>query len=766
MAGLLEGWGGCYGPRPVKIHCIGGGPASLYLAILAKKSDPRHEVTVWERNSPGDTFGWGVVFSDLTQENLRDADPVTYDAITRSFSTWDAIDVHHKGQVLRSEGHGFCGMGRKKLLQILQERADTLSVKMHFRHEVEELDDYRDCDLLVGADGLHSLVRKAHEDSFRPHLDVRPNRYIWFGTHQSFDAFTFSFRRNQHGLFRVHAYQFEPGTSTFIVEADPETWKNAGLDKADEAQSIDYCSELFSEELGGHELLGNRSRWIQFPTVRNECWHHENVVLLGDAAHTAHFSIGSGTKLAMEDAIALVQALREHVGVEKALIAYEEERRPVVERIQRAAQRSLEWFEDVNRYMSLDPNQFLFSLLTRSLRVTRDNLALRDPECVHGVERWFMAEQGAEGAADPKRTAVPAMFLPFDLRGMRLENRVVVSPMCQYSAEDGTPNDWHLVHIGSRAIGGAGLVMCEMTDVSREGRISPGCAGMYKDEHVDAWARIVAFVHQNSKSKIGIQLGHAGRKGSTGKLWEAPNQPLSEGGWPLIAPSPIPWSSEHPVPREMTREDMENVRDDFVRAAKMSHQAGFDLLELHFAHGYLLSSFLTPLSNQRSDEYGGSLENRARFPLEVLDAVREVWPSNKPLSVRISATDWVEGGFGGDDAVALSILLKERGVDLIDVSAGQTSPDAQPVYGRAFQTPFSDRIRHEVGIPTLAVGNVSTYDDINTIVLAGRADLVALARAHLADPYFTLHAAREQGYAGFEWPLQYQSAQTLRYLVK
>jgi anthraniloyl-CoA monooxygenase len=557
----------------------------------------------------------------------------------------------------------------------------------------------------------------------------------------------------------LHGYQFEPETSTFIIETHEDTWRKAGLDRATEADTIAYCERVFAPDLDGHALLGNRSSWIQFTTVKNARWSFENVVLLGDSAHTAHFSVGSGTKLAMEDAIGLSAAFSQHDEVSRALTEYERARRTDVESLQRAAQSSLEWFENARRYTSFPKERFVFSLLTRSMRVTHSNLEKRDPGYVRMADRW-LAEDVLKVPAD-----VPPMFLPFDLHGLSLENRVVVSAMCQYCAVDGVPTDWHLVHLGSRAVGGAGLVMTEMTNVTEDGRITPGCTGLYNDEQLAAFARIVDFVHAHSRAKIGMQLGHSGRKGSTKLMWEGMDAPLERGGWPVLGPSAIAWAPPNPVPREMTRADMIEVRNAFVRATERTIRAGFDLLELHFAHGYLLSSFLTPVSNQRTDEYGGSLANRARFPLEVLDAVREKW-GDRPLAVRISATDWVDGAFTDDDAVELAAMLKLHGTHLIDVSTGQTSPRSKPVFGRAFQTPFSDRIRNEVGIATMAVGNISTYDDVNTIVLSGRADLVALARAHLADPYFTLHAAREQGYEGHEWPIQYRSAKVLRYLVK
>jgi len=736
----------------VKIVTIGGGPAALYFGILMKKASPRHEITILERNRLEDTFGFGVVFSDATQNNLAAADPDTYDAMASHFAHWDNIDIHYGGVVITSSGHGFSGLSRQALLSVLGRRCKDLGVCIEVGTEVTDPAVYADADLVVGADGFNSTVRDRYAEHFKPSMDARPNRFVWLGTTRPFPAFTFYFKRDKHGLWRVHAYQYEPGRSTFIVEATEATWRNAGLDKATEDQTVEFCEALFKEELQGHRLLKNRSLWRHFVTVRNGAWSYGNVVLVGDAAHTAHFSVGSGTKLAIEDSIALAAALRRHADVGTALTEYEAERRPAVESLQRAAQVSLQWFEDTERYMSLEPSQFAFNLLTRSLRITHDNLRTRDPQFVRTVDRWFARTvKGVEVVEEPPP---PPMFVPFKLRDLVLENRVVVSPMCQYVAEDGMPNEWHLVHLGSRAIGGAGLVFTEMTDVSRAGRISPGCTGMYKPEHLAAWRRIVDFVHVNSTAKIAMQLGHAGRKGSTQRMWEGMDEPLPDGNWPIISASPIAYFPYSQVPKEMTRADMDEVKDDFVRAAQMSHDAGFDLLELHFAHGYLLASFISPLTNQRTDAYGGSLENRLRFPLEVFDAVRGVWPDHKPMSVRISAVDWAPGGMQPADAVAVARLLKQHGCDITDVSAGQTVADAKPQYGRQFQTPFADRIRHEVGIATMAVGNISSYQDVNTILAAGRADLCVLARAHLWDPYWTRHAAYEQGY-GLPWPDPY-----------
>ena len=727
----------------MNVTCLGGGPGGLFFASLLKQADPRHDVTVLERNQPDDTFGFGVVFSDATEEALAKADPLITEAMGRHAHRWDDIEIHYRGETLVSTGHGFSGLSRRTLLTLLHERCRDAGVRLCFGHEVHDPERRRDADLVVAADGVHSVARERYRDVFMPHVDERPNRFVWLGTTRPFPAFTFYFKPDVYGLWRVHAYQYEPGASTFIVEATEATWRAAGLDRADEATTIHYCESLFADELQGHPLISNRSVWRRFPTVRNARWHHGNVVLLGDAAHTAHFSIGSGTKLAMEDAIALAWAFRDTDDVQAATAAYEAERKPIVESTQRAAQGSLEWFEGIGRYMGQEPRIFAFNLLTRSRRITYTELQLRDPGFIASVDAVFDGR--------------PPMFTPYRLRGLELANRVVVSPMDMYSAVDGTPGDFHLVHLGARGIGGAGLVMTEMICVSADGRITPGCGGLYRDDHTAAWRRIVDFVHANGQARIGCQLGHSGRKGSTKLMWEAEDEPLDEGNWPLLAPSPLPYQPGiNQVPREMTRADMDAVRDDFVAATRRAADAGFDLLEVHMAHGYLLSSFLSPLTNVRTDEYGGSLENRARFPLEVFAACRAVWPEERPMSVRISAHDWCDEGFTDDDAVALARLLRRAGCDIVDVSSGQVSPDQAPAYGRSFQTPFADRIRHEAGIPAIAVGAISSSDDVNTIVLSGRADLCALARPHLHDPHWTLHAAADQEY-DVEWIPQYRS---------
>ena len=738
------------------VAVVGAGPGGLYLAISLKLRDPTLKVTVYERNRPDDTFGWGVVFSDQTLANLKANDPETAARIEAAFVHWDDIDVHIGGETIRSGGHGFAGIGRMRLLQILQARAAELGVELRFSTEVEDARAL-DADLVVAADGLNSRVRNAAPEVFGVDVDVRSNRYVWLGTEKAFEAFTFAFVETPHGWVWAHAYRFEPGLSTFIVECTEATWRGLGFDRMDQDQTCRAAEALFADWLDGHALMSNArhlrgSAWLNFPRVACANWRDGKVVLLGDAAHTAHFSIGSGTKLAFEDAIRLAEAATGGGDLDAALSAYEAERRVEVLKLQSAARNSTEWFETVERYVGLEPLQFAYSLLTRSQRVSHENLRLRDPAFVARVERWFAGRAGAEVGDRPP----PPMFAPLRLRGLTLPNRVVVSPMCMYSAEDGTVGDFHLVHLGARALGGAGLVFTEMTDVSADGRITPGCAGMYGPEHRDAWARIVDFVHGQG-ARICLQLAHAGRKGSVERPWgPRADQPLIEGGWELIAPSPVAWDAGDQVPREMTRGDMDRVRDDFVRAVGWAVEAGFDMVELHAAHGYLLSSFLTPVSNRRTDDYGGSLENRLRFPLEVFRAMRASWPDERPISVRLSATDWVEEGLTPEEAVAIARAFADAGCDLIDVSAGQTTPEARPVYGRMFQTPFSDRIRNEAGVATMAVGNIYEPDHVNGILAAGRADLCALARPHLADPNWTLRAAAELGWRGQAPPVQYR----------
>jgi anthraniloyl-CoA monooxygenase len=742
----------------MRVACLGGGPAGLTFAIAMKLRDPAHEIVVVERNRPYDTFGWGVVLSDETLANLRAADPDSAEAIRRSFVYWDDIATFYRGTVTRSSGHGFCGIGRKRLLNILQDRALALGVTLAFETEIEGVEPYRGHDLIVAADGANSRVRGAFADVFKPDIDVRACKYIWLGTHRKFDdAFTFIFEETDRGWIWAHAYQFDADTATFIVECSEATWNRFGFDRMSQEETTAACERIFAKNLGGHRLMTNArhlrgSAWLNFNRVLCERWSHGHIVLMGDAAATAHFSVGSGTKLAMESAIALAHYIATEPTMDAAFKRYEDERRTEVLRLQSAARNSTEWFENVERYLHLDPVQFNYSLLTRSQRISHENLRQRDRAWLERAEMWF---EGKTMRARPER-ARPPMFTPFRLRGLDLANRVVVSPMAQYRAVDGTPGDWHFVHLAERAKGGAGLVMTEMTCVSPEGRISPGCTGMYRPEHEAAWRRIVDFVHRETEAKIALQLGHSGPKGSTQLGWEEMDAPLQDGNWEAMGPSRVAWSPRNQVPREMTRTDMDQVRDQYVRAAEMAVRAGFDMLELHYAHGYLMSAFITPLTNRRSDVYGGPLQNRMRFPLEVYRAVRAVWPEAKPISVRISAHDWVGSrGITAADAVDIARMLQREGVDIIDVSAGQTSIEARPVYGRMFQTPFSDRIRNEVGIATMAVGNITEPDHVNSILMAGRADLVCLARAHLADPYWTLHAAARLGYAGAAWPKPY-----------
>ncbi len=736
------------------LACVGGGPAGLYVAILAKRADPTRAITVYERNQPADTFGFGVVFSDATLETFAAADPESHVAICAAFSHWDDIDVYAHGERITSTGHGFAGMERRRLLALLQDRARALGVELRFGVEPDIEALMAQHDLVVAADGVNSSTRDRLASALQPSIDLRPNRFVWLGSTQALSAFTFYFDRNDAGLFRVHAYRYEPHRSTFIVECTEETFAKTGLDPNDEAGAARYCEALFAHRLDGHRLLTNRSVWRRFPTVRNERWHTGNLVLLGDAAHTAHFSIGSGTKLAMEDAVALAVAIDGEASIAAALDRYERDRRTAVASVQRAAETSLAWFEETERYFDrLDPLTFTFSLLTRSLRINHESLRRRDPALVARVDAAFAARAGVPDAK------TPPMFVPLRLRGLTLPNRVGVSAMCQYMATDGVVGDWHLVHYGSRAIGGAGLLMTEMTDVSEHGRISPGCAGLWNEVQAAAWGRIVAFARAHGQAKLGLQLGHAGRKGATRLMWDGMDRPLADGAWPIVSASPLPYYPESQVPAEIDRAGMDRVVADFVRATELGEKVGFDLLELHMAHGYLLASFLSPLTNRRKDAYGGSLAARLRFPLEVLDAVRAAWPATRPLAVRISAHDWQDGGLPIDEAVEIARTLAVHGCDLLDVSTGQTTVEARPSFGRLYQTPYAERIRLEASVPVMTVGAISTAGDIDAILAAGRADVCLLARAHLYDPYFTNHAAAQEGIEP-TWPLPY--AQALR----
>jgi anthraniloyl-CoA monooxygenase len=740
-----------------RVVFIGGGPAGLYGAILLKKALPRVKIEVYERNRPDDTFGWGVVFSDKTMSGFQAADTESHDAIIRDFHHWDAVDVHFGGETIRSNGHGFCGIGRRRLLNIFQERARSLGVEQRFQAEIDELKPFADADLIVASDGINSRIRTYHAEVFRPNIAAGKCRFIWLGTRLQLAAFTFAFEKTEHGWFQIHAYQFSDDVSTVIVETREETWRAHGLDGCTAEQSIAFCESLFAEYLGGHRLMSNAnhlrgSAWLNFNRVLCERWHHENIVLIGDAAHTAHFGIGSGTKLAMEDAMSLVNRVARTVDIEEGLRAYQAERSLEALKLQSAARNRMEWFENVARYSNLEPRQFAYALLTGSQRIGHANLKLRDSGFVEGYERWLAERSGVPDAA------LPPMFLPFRLAGMGLANRVVVSPMAQYKATDGLPGDWHLMHYGARAVGGAGLLFTEMTCVSPSGRITPGCTGLWNEAQRDAWRRIVEFVHAESTAKFCLQIGHSGRKGSTQLGWERMDYPLSADNWPLLAPSALPYlTGISQTPRAMTPADMDVVREEFVRSARFALDAGFDMLELHLAHGYLLGSFLSPLTNRRPDRYGGDIAARLRFPLEVFSAVRAVWPRERPLSARISACDWADGGLSEEDLLAIAGALKQTGADVLDVSTGQTVADQRPVYGRMWQTPFADKVRNEVGIPTIAVGNIFEADHVNSIIAAGRADLCALARPHLSNPAWTLSAAAEQRFHDQSWPEPYLS---------
>jgi anthraniloyl-CoA monooxygenase len=744
----------------MRIVCLGGGPAGLYFAISMKLRDARHQVTVIEQNRANDTFGWGVVLSDDALDKMQQNDAQSTDAIREHFIYWDDIAVVHDGVRTVSGGHGFAGIGRKRMLIILQARARALGVKLQFQSKFASAESYRgDHDLVVAADGINSTVRREFAHVFKPDIDVRLCKFIWLGTHQKFnDAFTFIFENTEHGWLWAHIYQFDTDTATLIVECRKATWDAWGFEAMTKDETVATCARIFAEHLGGHDLMSNAAHlrgsavWMNFPRVICEQWHHENVVLMGDAAATGHFSIGSGTRLAVDSAIALADFLHSESTMDSAFQRYQDERRLEVLRLQSAARNSLEWFENVERYLDFDPVQFNYTLLTRSQRIRHENLRLRDPDWVRSAEKWF---QRRAGVPDDAPVRAP-MFAPFALRDMRLKNRVVVSPMAQYKAVDGCAGDWHLVHLGERAKGGAGLVFTEMTCVSAKARISPGCTGLYAPEHEVAWRRITDFVHTETQAKICCQIGHSGRKGSTQLGWEEGDAPLKSGNWDVVSASPIAWTARNAAPRELNRVEMNELCDQFVSATQMAERAGFDMIELHAAHGYLISSFISPLSNVRTDEYGGSLENRMRFPLEVFGAMRAAWPAHKPMSVRISANDWVgDDGVTPKEAVLIAQMFDGAGADIIDVSAGQTSDDAQPVYGRMFQTPFSDRIRNETGIATMAVGNIYEPDHVNSILMAGRADLVCLARPHLVDPYWTLHAATLIGDRHENWPLPY-----------
>jgi anthraniloyl-CoA monooxygenase len=740
----------------MKVAIVGGGPGGLYFALLAQKAWPRWDITVYERNRPDDTFGFGVVFSDQTLDSFKAYDGPSYEMIRRRFAYWGDVDVVYKGRSMRSGGNGFCGCSRVALLHILHDRCRELGVKLVFQKEIKSLDEVADADLVVVADGINSAIRETNKDHFKPSVDLRPNKFTWLGSTKPLDAFKYFFRETPEGILLAHCYQYEADRSTWIIETDEATWKNFGFDVKDEAAMLETVEGVFAEELEGHKLIPNRSLWRNFPTITNETWVKGNAVLVGDAKATAHFSIGSGTKLAMEDAISLFESIRQKPSIEKALSNYDTARREEVEKTQHAANVSLAWFEHMRRYWDMDPLQFAFGVMSRSKQITWENLELRDPEFVREVRLWFSTKIKNQGFdVDLSNPPVP-MFTPFRLRGMTVQNRVAVSAMDQYSAVDGMPGDWHLVHLGSRAIGGAGLVFVEMTCVSPEGRITPGCTGLWNEAQRDAFRRITDFCHASSKAKLCLQIGHSGRKGSTQLGWEKMDHPLEQGNWPIVSASPIPYDEGvSQVPQELSVAGMDLVISQFAKSARLAHEAGFDMLEVHMAHGYLLASFISPLTNRRSDEYGGSIENRMRFPLAVFAACRKAFPKEKPMSVRISAADWAPGGLSGQDLLALTKMLKEAGCDLVDCSTGQTVPQQRPLYGRMFQAPFADWVRNETGIATMTVGAITSADQVNTLLASGKADIVALGRPHLANPYFTLQASAWYQDAGQFWPPQY-----------
>ncbi len=740
----------------MKVSVVGGGPGGLYFALLAKKAWPRWDITVYERNRPDDSFGFGVVFSDQTLDTFKACDAVSYERIRRRFAYWGDVDVVYKGSVMRSGGNGFCGCSRVALLNILQDRARELGVEIRFQKEVEDLSEFPGSELIVVADGINSKIRARHAAHFQPSVDLRPNKFAWLGSTKPLDAFKYFFRETPQGILLAHCYQYEKDRSTWVIETDEATWRNFGFDRQNEQEMVSTLEKIFSEELEGHPLIPNRSLWRNFPNITNKTWVLGNAVLVGDAKATAHFSIGSGTKLAMEDAIALFESLKEFSDVKGALKHYDRARREEVEKTQHAANVSLAWFEHMKRYWGMEPPQFAFGVMSRSKQITWENLELRDPAFVREVHRWFAAKVRERGFDLPLDDPPVPMFTPLRLRELVLENRVVVSPMDQYSAVDGVPGDWHFVHLASRAIGGAGLVYTEMTCPSPEARISPADAGLWNEDQAEAFRRIVDFCHRHSKAKLCMQLGHAGRKGSTQLGWQRMDHPLEAGNWPLLSASALPYlEGISQVPKEMTRADMDQAIADFENAARRADQAGFDMLEIHMAHGYLLASFISPLTNRRTDAYGGTIGNRMRFPLEIWRACRQAFPEGKPMSARISATDWAPGGLSGEDLVALARMLKEAGCDLIDCSSGQTVPQQRPVYGRMYQAPFADWVRNEVGIATMTVGAVTSADQVNTLLAAGKADLVALARTHLADPYFTLQASAWYQDKAQYWPPQY-----------
>ncbi len=756
----------------MRISVVGGGPGGFYLAILAKKARPDWEVELFEQNRADDTFGFGVVFSDETLSEFLSRDPESYAMIANAFAYWDDIRIRYKGHDIRCGGNGFAGCARLTLLQILQARAETVGVDVHYGELVDPAtieDRFADSDVIVAAEGINSHIRDAYPDAFQPTIRPTRNKFTWMGSTRPLSAFTYFFRETPHGIIVAHCYQYEPAHSTWVIETTSECWAGHGFDLMSENQAARTLEGIFAEELEGHPLLVNRSLWRNFPKVSCARWTHGRIVLLGDAMATAHFSIGSGTKLAMESAIALADALVEHgeKDIETAFAAYRANRATAIEITQHNAAVSLAWFEHVARSWDMPPVQFAMMVMSRAKSITWDNLELRDPAFLAAVEEDFYRNYMAETGINLSDKHPTPMFTPLKLRELIIPNRVVVAPMAQYLARDGVPGDWHFMHYGARAIGGAGLVYAEMTCTSPEARITLGCPGLWNDEQEAAWKRVADFAHANGTAKFAMQLGHAGRKASTQLGWEEADHPIADPAfnWPLVSASPLPWlPGESDAPAELDRAGMDRIISEFTAATRRADRAGFDLLELHCAHGYLVASFLSPLTNRRSDDYGGSVENRLRFPLELFTAMRAVWSEAKPMSVRLSGSDWHEGGLSEDDLISIAQAFKDAGCDLISMSSGQTVPDQAPVYGRMYQVPFSETVRNVVGIRTMCVGAITEPGQVNTIIACRRADLVALGRPHLTDPFFAMRAAAWYGNAAVAVPSPYRpgAAQLMR----
>jgi anthraniloyl-CoA monooxygenase len=742
----------------MKITVIGGGPGGLYFSILTKKAMPHCQIDIYERNKPDDSFGFGVVFSDETLGEFLKRDMKSYELIRSKFAYWDDIIIARDGESVTIAGNGFCGCSRKTLLQLLQQRCLEEGVNLHFEQNVDDLSQFADSDIILATDGIGSAIRTQYQKEFGTKIELKKNRFVWLGSTKPLDAFTYFFRSTPHGTIVAHSYQYEEGMSTWIFECSDETWKKHGFEVTNEADTMAKIAEIFAAELDGHPLISNKSHWRQFPHVTNENWYHNNIVLLGDAKATAHYSIGSGTKLAMDSAIGLSDAVIANPNdVKAAFRQYDKSRRNTVEMIQYAAIVSLDWFENMDRHIQHSFQQFAFGCMTRSKKVTYENLRLRDSSFTDKVLKEFIHKCHAELVS-----ASPA-FTTFKLRNLELHNRIVMSSMGQYVAENGLVNDWHFQHYTSRAVGGLGLILTEMTAVSDTGRITEGCAGIYTESQVNAWKRITDFIHQYTQTKIGIQLGHSGRKGCSKIPWESQFQGTK---WKLLSASAIPFNENSDCPKEMTLEDMKLVKIQFVQAAKNANEAGFDMIELQAHHGFLLASFLSPLTNIRTDDFGGNVQNRLKYPLEVFTAIREVFPTEKPISVRISATDWAENGISETDVFVISEAFKKAGADIINVSTGNTVANQKPQTGRMWQTPFSDAVRNTVHIPTITAGYIQDIDQINTIILNGRADLVALGRPLLLDANFVRNAQAYEQFRATDIPNSYKMGISHLYPLK